>query len=158
MDSQPRLSRLVPQRDRRRPGSLARPRCSFSRLAALAPRNAIESMVDINALSGSRPWRHDMIPSAYRWRRWESNPTRGDALTLRGHSVFPRIAVKGTQPDLLLPYPVVPWNAPACPALWSLFGHQQVRRERLGVEMETVCPSPTFARSGEGRRLRTGGS
>ena len=59
----------------------------------------------------------------HRWRRWESNPERSDTLTLRGHSVFPRIAVKGTEPDLLLPYPAVPSNALACPALWSLFGH-----------------------------------
>jgi hypothetical protein len=65
----------------------------------------------------------EMIPSAYQWRRWESNPTVTDTLTLRGHSVFPRIAIIGVQPDLLLPYPEVPWNAPACPALWSLCGH-----------------------------------
>jgi hypothetical protein len=50
-------------------------------------------------------------------------PKRSDTLTLRGHSVFSRIATKRTEPDLLLPYPAVPWNALACPALWSLFGH-----------------------------------
>ena len=65
----------------------------------------------------------EVISDAYQWRRWESNPTVGDTLTLRGHSVFSRIAVKGTEPDLLLPYPAVPWNPPACPGLWSLFGH-----------------------------------
>ena len=65
----------------------------------------------------------EVISSAYQWRRWESNPERSDTLTLRGHSVFPRIAIKGTEPDLLLPYPAVPSNALACPALWSLFGH-----------------------------------
>ena len=65
----------------------------------------------------------EMIPSAYQWRRWESNPTVSDTLTLRGHSVFPRIPLKGTRADVSLPYPAVPWNPPACPALWSLFGH-----------------------------------
>jgi hypothetical protein len=44
----------------------------------------------------------EMIPSAYQWRRWESKPSVGDTLALRGHSVFPRIAFKGTQSDLLL--------------------------------------------------------
>ena len=63
---------------------------------------------------------NEMISDGY---RWESNPERSDTLTPRGHSVFPRIAIKGTEPDLLLPYPAVPSNAPACPALWSLFGH-----------------------------------
>ncbi len=38
----------------------------------------------------------EMISNGYRWRRWESNPAHSDTLTLRGHSVFPRIAVKGT--------------------------------------------------------------
>ena len=65
----------------------------------------------------------EMISKAYQWRRWESNPAVSDTLSLRGHSVFPRIVVKGTEPELLLPCPAVPWNAPACPALWSLFGH-----------------------------------
>jgi hypothetical protein len=65
----------------------------------------------------------EVISSAYQWRRWESNPERSDTLTLRGHSVFPRIAVTHGPPALLLTYPAVPWNPPACPALWSLFGH-----------------------------------
>ncbi len=65
----------------------------------------------------------EMISGVYQWRRWESNPERCDTLTLRGHSVVPRIAVKGMQADLLLMYPPVPWNPPACPALWSLCGH-----------------------------------
>ena len=65
----------------------------------------------------------EMISDAYQWRRWESNPTVSDTLTLRGHSVFPRIAVERMQPDLLPAYPAVPWNPPACPGLWSLFGH-----------------------------------
>ena len=65
----------------------------------------------------------EMISSAYQWRRWESNPERCDTLTLRRHSVFPRIAVTHGPPALLLTYPAVPWNPPACPALWSLFGH-----------------------------------
>jgi len=60
------------------------------------------------------------ISGVYQWRRWESNPKRSDTLTLRGHSVFPRIAIKRTEPDLLLPYPAVPWNPLTCPALWSL--------------------------------------
>jgi hypothetical protein len=68
-----------------------------------------------------------VISDGYQWRRWESNPKRSDTLTLRGHSVFSRIAVNGMQPDLLLTYPAVPWNPPACPALWSLFGHRQFR-------------------------------
>ena len=50
----------------------------------------------------------EMISDAYRWRRWESNPTVSDTLTLSGHSVFPRIAVKGAQLGLLPPYPAVP--------------------------------------------------
>ena len=65
----------------------------------------------------------EVISDGYRWRRWESNPERSDTLTLRGHSVFPRIAFKGMQADLLLTYPAVPWNPPGCPGLWSLFGH-----------------------------------
>ena len=56
------------------------------------------------------------IASLERWRRWESNPKRRDTLTLRGHSVFSRIAITVTEPDLLLQYPAVPSNAPACPA------------------------------------------
>ena len=65
----------------------------------------------------------EMISKAYQWRRWESNPERDDTLTLRGHLVFPRIAVLSTPPALLLEYPAVPWNPPDCPGLWSLFGH-----------------------------------
>ena len=57
------------------------------------------------------------------WRRWESNPERSDTLTLRGHSVFPRIAIKVREPDFLLLYLAVPLNAPAFPGLSSLFGH-----------------------------------
>ena len=72
------------------------------------------------------PWRNSLTTRnrfACLWRRWESNPTVGDTLTLCGHSVFPRIAYKGMQSDLLLEYPAVPWNPPDCPGLWSLFGH-----------------------------------
>lgn len=47
----------------------------------------------------------------------------GGNQSLRGHSVFARIVVKGTQPGLLLAYLRGPWNPPACPGLWSLFGH-----------------------------------
>ena len=65
----------------------------------------------------------EMIPSAYWWRRWESNPERSDTLTLRGHSVFPRIAMLSTPSALLPEYPAIPWNPPDCPGLWSLFGH-----------------------------------
>jgi hypothetical protein len=50
----------------------------------------------------------EAISDGYWWRRWESNPKRRDTLTLSGHSVFPRIAVKGMQPALLLTYPDVP--------------------------------------------------
>jgi hypothetical protein len=60
---------------------------------------------------------------AIRSGKWESNPKRCDTLTPRGHSVFPRIADTHGPPALLLTYPAVPWNPPACPALWSLFGH-----------------------------------
>ena len=35
----------------------------------------------------------EVISEAYQWRRWESNPTVSDTLTLCGHSVFPRIAL-----------------------------------------------------------------
>jgi hypothetical protein len=56
-----------------------------------------------------------------------SNPERRDTLTLRGHSVFPRIAVKGMQPTLLLAYPAVPCSTLESPCLpcalvtiWSL--------------------------------------
>jgi hypothetical protein len=63
----------------------------------------------------------EVISDGYRWR--ESNPKRRDTLTPRGHSVFPRIAIKSMQVDLLPTYPAVPSNPPACPALWSLFGH-----------------------------------
>jgi hypothetical protein len=59
----------------------------------------------------------EVISEAYQWRRWESNPIVSDTLNLRGHSVFPRIAAKGAQPDFLLTYPAVPWNPPACPGL-----------------------------------------
>jgi len=62
----------------------------------------------------------EALSDTYRRRLRESNPERSDTLTLCGHSVFPRIAIKRTEPDLLLPYPAVPWNTPACPALWSL--------------------------------------
>jgi len=47
-----------------------------------------------------------MIPSVKSRRRWESNPKRRDTLTLRGHSVFPRIAVKGMQPGIEFKGPV----------------------------------------------------
>jgi hypothetical protein len=43
-----------------------------------------------------------VISDAYQWRRWESTPIVSDTLTLHGHLVFPRIATKGMQPDLLL--------------------------------------------------------
>jgi len=38
-----------------------------------------------------------------------------------------RIVAEGMQPDLFLPYPAIPWNPPACPALWSRCGHRQLR-------------------------------
>jgi hypothetical protein len=63
----------------------------------------------------------EMISDGYRWR--ESNPNRRDTLTPHGHSVFSRVVVTDMQPDVLLTYPAVPSNAPACPALWSLCGH-----------------------------------
>ena len=70
---------------------------------------------------------HDSQPESLKpigWcRRWESNPKRSDTLTLRGHSVFPRIAMLSTPPALLLEYPAIPWSPPDCPGLWSLFGH-----------------------------------
>jgi len=67
----------------------------------------------------------EMISDGYRWRRWESNPTVSDALTLRGHSVFPRIALLSRPPALLLEFLAIPWNPPDCAGLWSLFGHRR---------------------------------
>jgi hypothetical protein len=86
---------------------------------------------------------HPEIEKVRWWRRWESNPTVGDTPTPRGHSVFPRIAFEGMQSDLLFQDPAVPWNAPACPALWSLSGHSVQLESQAGARFHACVGAET---------------
>ena len=127
-----------------RPGS--GPRSARSWTACRRPTNVLEhSLVHLRRRAHFVP----RMTGRNRWRRWESNPKRSDTLTLRGHSVFPRIAVTHGPPALLLTYPAVPWNPPACPALWSLCGHtSEARFRRLVLEGVLGRPETPFRATG----------